>query len=83
MQELQAISDPGRILINRCVEENIPIIPIPGASAITTSISISGFSDQFYFHGFLSERKIQIKKEFETYLKILNVQLFFLYLHKN
>ena len=41
-----SLSDPGRILINRCVEENIPIIPIPGASAITTAISISGFSDK-------------------------------------
>ena len=57
-----AISDPGRILINKCIEENISIIPIPGPSAVTTSFSISGFSDQFYFHGFLSDTKIQLKR---------------------
>ena len=32
-----AISDPGRILIKYCVEQNISIIPIPGSSAITAS----------------------------------------------
>ena len=73
-----SLSDPGRILINRCVEENIPIIPIPGASAITTAISISGFSDQFYFHGFLSDRTNQIRKEFETFKKISCSLVFFI-----
>ena len=48
-----AISDPGRLLINRCIEENISIVPIPGPSAVIASMSISSFSDQFYFHGFL------------------------------
>ena len=75
------ISDPGRILIKRCIEENISVIPIPGPSAVTTSLSISGFSDQFYFHGFLSETENSIKKEFEVF-KNLNVQLFFLFQQK-
>ena len=44
------ISDPGRLLINRCIDEKILIVPIPGPSALTASISISSFSDQFYFH---------------------------------
>ena len=60
-----SISDPGRILIKR-IEENILVTPIPGSSAVITSLSISGFSDQFYFHGFLSERDNSIKKEFEV-----------------
>ena len=62
-----SISDPGRILIKRCIEENILVTPIPGSSAVITSLSISGFSDQFYFHGFLSERDNSIKKEFEVF----------------
>ena len=49
-----AISDPGKLLINRCIEENILIVPIPGPSAVTASISVSNFSDQFYFHGYYS-----------------------------
>ena len=57
------ISDPGRILVKRCVQENINVIPIPGVSAITASISISGFSDKFYFHGFLSDTDNSIIKE--------------------
>jgi 16S rRNA (cytidine1402-2'-O)-methyltransferase len=49
------ISDPGGILISQIVNssEPIEIIPIPGASAIVTAISISGFpTDKFVFMGF-------------------------------
>ena len=48
-----AISDPGSVLVNECVKNNIKIVPIPGPSAVATAISISGFSDQFFFYGFL------------------------------
>ena len=57
------ISDPGSVLVNECVENNINIIPIPGPSAVATAISISGFSDQFYFNGFLPEKKKQVTNE--------------------
>jgi len=57
------ISDPGSVLVNECVENNINIIPIPGPSAVATAISISGFSDQFYFNGFLPEKKQQVTNE--------------------
>ena len=52
-----AISDPGKILINECIKNNIDIIPVPGASAASAAISISGFSDKYYFYGFLPEKK--------------------------
>ena len=71
-----AISDPGRLLINRCIEENISIVPIPGPSAVIASMSISSFSDQFYFHGFLSDRINSIRKEFEMF-KNLNCSIVF------
>jgi len=47
------VSDPGRLLINECIKEKIYVIPIPGVSSVTTAISVSGFSDQFIFYGFL------------------------------
>ena len=65
-----AVSDPGRILINECVDNNIPITPIPGASSVTASASISGFSEKFIFFGFLSEKQSTMIKELEMLGKI-------------
>ena len=58
-----AVSDPGRILINECIDNKIPIVPIPEASSVTTSASISGFSEKFIFFGFLSEKQSTMIKE--------------------
>ena len=52
-----SISDPGAILINECVENKIQIIPIPGPSSVISAVSISGFSDKFFFYGFFPEKK--------------------------
>ena len=73
-----AISDPGKILINRCIEEKISIIPIPGASAVITALSVSGFDDKFYFHGFLSDTDHSIKKEFKFFDTINCSVVFFI-----
>ena len=56
------ISDPGLFLIKTCIKENINIIPIPGASAVTTSMSISGFGEKFIFYGFLPKKKNETEK---------------------
>ena len=72
------ISDPGKLLINRCIEENILIVPIPGPSAVTASISVSNFSDQFYFHGFLSDKINSIRKEFEIFKNLKCSIVFFI-----
>ena len=61
-----AISDPGAILVNKCIEENIKIYPIPGPSAITSALSVSGFSDQYLFHGFLPKKSNELDKIFKT-----------------
>ena len=71
-----AISDPGRILVKECVKNNVEIFPIPGASAVSAAISISGFSDNFYFCGFLPEKQNQIKKLFKN-LSILESSIIF------
>ena len=65
-----AVSDPGRILINECIDNKIPIVPIPGASSVTASASISGFSEKFIFFGFLSEKQSTMIKELEMLSKI-------------
>ena len=62
------LSDPGRILINECIKEDIKIIPIPGVSSVTTAISVSGFSDQFLFYGFLPKTEKELDKVLILYL---------------
>ena len=63
-----AISDPGRILVKECIKNGIDIFPLPGASAVSAAISISGFSDNFYFCGFLPEKQSQTKKLFKNFI---------------
>ena len=70
------ISDPGRILVKECVKNRIEIYPIPGASAVTSAVSISGFSDQYYFLGFLPEREKEIQKQLDI-LSNLNCSIIF------
>ena len=72
-----AISDPGRILINECIKNNINIFSVPGPSASSAAISISGFSDQHYFYGFFPEKKIQIKKDLKILSKLECSIIFF------
>ncbi len=51
---MPGISDPGYELVIACIEANIPVVPIPGVSAVTTAVSASGLpSDRFIFEGFL------------------------------
>ena len=71
-----ALSDPGKVIISKCHEEGIKVIPIPGPSAITAAVSVSGFSDNFYFCGFLPKKN----KEIDDYLskiKLIKASLVF------
>jgi len=52
------ISDPGAILINECSIHNIDVIPIPGASAVSSAVSISGFSEKYFFYGFFLKKTV-------------------------
>ena len=56
------ISDPGMILVNKCIEENLNIYPIPGSSAVTSAISVSGFSDRYLFYGFLTKKESKLNQ---------------------
>tara|TARA_Y100000590_G_scaffold443764_1_gene573604 strand:- start:843 stop:1700 length:858 start_codon:yes stop_codon:yes gene_type:complete len=59
------ISDPGLILIKNCIDEKLNIYPIPGVSAATAAVSISGFNDQYLFFGFLSKKENELEKSFK------------------
>lgn len=60
-----SVSDPGAILINECLINKIDIYPIPGASAVSSAVSISGFSEKYYFYGFFPEKNNKLKEDFE------------------
>ena len=52
------ISDPGEVLIGKCIEAGIPVTSLPGPSAVITALTLSGLpTDHFYFHGFLPPAK--------------------------
>ena len=57
------ISDPGNLLINECIKKNIEIIPLPGPSSVSSAISISGFSEKFFFYGFFPKKKKKLLED--------------------
>ena len=72
-----AISDPGEEIIKKAIENNINIIPIPGACAFVNALICSGFSTkEFIFIGFLSKNAKDKKKKLEE-LKNENKTLIF------
>ena len=71
-----SISDPGRVLINECLKNGINVSPVPGPSAVSSAVSVSGFSDKFYFYGFLPEKNKLLNNDLQTLSK-LNCSLVF------
>ncbi len=51
------INDPGFRVANAAIELNVPVIPVPGPTALVSALVASGLpSDQFFFAGFLPAR---------------------------
>ena len=73
-----AISDPGSILVNECIKNNIDIIPLPGPSSVTTAVSISGFSEKFFFYGFFPEKKKIIENDLKNLSNLNSSIVFFI-----
>ena len=73
-----SISDPGAILINECLKNKIDIFPISGASAVSTAVSISGFSEKYFFYGFLPEKINKLKDDFEKLSNLDGCIVFFI-----
>jgi len=72
------ISDPGSILINKCVEEGIETFPIPGASSVTSAVSISGFKEKFFFYGFIPDKQKKIEEDFRILSELNSSVVFFI-----
>jgi 16S rRNA (cytidine1402-2'-O)-methyltransferase len=60
------ISDPGHHLVSLCLRHRIPVIPIPGPSAIIAALAVSGLpTEEFLFVGFLPARTGERRKALE------------------
>ena len=73
-----SISDPGNLIVLECIKNSIDIFPIPGASAVTSAVSVSGFSEKYYFYGFFPEKQKNIKNDLEDLSKIDSSIVFFI-----
>ncbi len=72
------ISDPGNIIINYCIKKNIKIYTIPGPSAVTAAISLSGFGEKYFFYGFFPEKIKEIDNIATQFLNINSSIIFFI-----
>ena len=72
------LSDPGRILVNECLINNIKVTPVPGVSSITAAMSVSGFNDQFLFYGFLPKTINELEKVLNSLSSYYFTQVFFI-----
>ena len=58
------ISDPGNIIVDEVIKNNLNVIALPGASALLPAINMSGISNErFLFYGFLNSKKSTARKE--------------------
>jgi len=58
------ISDPGAFLVDKALAEAIKVVPIPGVSAVTSALSVSGLgAERFVFMGFLPAKQGQRRRE--------------------
>ena len=73
-----SISDPGAILVNECVINEIDIFPIPGASAVSSAVSISGFNEKYFFYGFFPEKNSKLSEDFERLANLECCIVFFI-----
>ena len=73
-----SVSDPGAILINECLLNEINVFPLPGSSAVSSAVSISGFSEKFFFYGFFPEKNSELKKDFKNLENLDSSIIFFI-----
>ncbi len=80
---MPGISDPGEELIARCIEEDIPLIAVPGPSSLTTAIVLSGLPcNTFVFEGFLPRDGKSRRKKLRDLKNEMRTLVFFLSPHR-
>ena len=73
-----SVSDPGKILINECIENEINVVPLPGPSSVISAVSISGFSEKFFFYGFFPEKQKLLIDDLKNLSKLNSSIVFFI-----
>ena len=77
------ISDPGYFLINLAIDQTVPVIPIPGATAAIAALSVSGMpTDGFVFEGFLPSKHTARIKRLQNLIKEERTIIFYEAPHK-
>ena len=72
------ISDPGYVLVSEAKNANLGVVPIPGASALITALSVSGIaSDCFTFFGFLPSKQSARLKTLQTLISRTETSIFY------
>lgn len=80
---MPCISDPGNILVQECLKNNINVSPISGPNAALNAIIVSGLNTQhFYFHGFLKSNECDRKKELEKLKNKIETLIFYESVHR-
>ena len=75
---MPGISDPGAVLIGECLKKNIKVMPLPGPSAISSALAVSGYSEKFFFYGFFPEKLKFLKDDLETLSRLNSSIIFFI-----
>jgi len=72
------ISDPGNVIVDYAIKNNINVIALPGASALLPALNMSGISNErFLFYGFLNSKKSEAKKELIELKEIKQTIIFY------
>jgi 16S rRNA (cytidine1402-2'-O)-methyltransferase len=77
------VSDPGFRLVRACRKEGVPVLTVPGPSALTAFLSISGLpTDAFFFLGFLPPKSGKRQTLFERYREFPHTIVFYESVHR-
>lgn len=75
---MPVISDPGFILVQECIKNDIPVVPLPGPSAFATALIASGFDAQpFTYYGFLPRKSSEQKPYFKQMSEFRGTSIFY------
>lgn len=80
---MPAISDPGEDLVKLCIEQQVPVVPLPGPNAALTALIASGLpTGRFSFQGFLSVNKRDRREHLESVAHYTETLIFYEAPHK-
>ena len=72
------ISDPGLFIVKECIQKKIKIFSVPGASAVSAAMSVSGFDEKYFFYGFFPEKNKDIEGTFDKLSELGSAIVFFI-----